>query len=276
MNLCGQFSLHLLYGGLDVGIDLDLVDVLGRLPRRHFGAGLFDLADRPGARNGALGNFALQVGVGQAEQAAAVTGGEFAVGDELLDVLRELKQAHQIDDRGTVFAGAQADGFGIQVEFGRHTGEGAGSFHRVEIFALNILDQGDLEQPVLGDFADHDGDRGYAGEFGGSPPSLTRYQLVVAIDMADYQGLDNPVGANGLREFRETIVLEDAAGLQRIGLDVVDRDVERSLTRLGRRVGYGRRRRGVGTGGQERPPSLTQRSARVFWVVPGRGALLRG
>ena len=156
-----------------------------------------------------------------------------------------------------------------------HAGEGAGGLHRVEIFALDVLNQRDLEQAILGDFADHDRNCGHSGEFGGAPPSLTRHQLVVAIDVADHQGLYDPVGANGLRKFRQAVVLEDAAGLQGIGLDVVDRDVERRLMRLGRRGGYGRRRRGMGTGGQERPHSFTERSARMFGFVHGRGSLWR-
>ena len=42
------------------------------------------------------GDFALQLGVGKAEQAAAMTGEKLAVGDELLDVRRKLEQAHEL------------------------------------------------------------------------------------------------------------------------------------------------------------------------------------
>src|ERR1039457_428330 len=71
-----QFALHFLDGRFHIGIDLDFIDVLGRLAGRHFGAGLFDLADRPTVVDGAFGDLPLQVGVGQAEQAASVNGGK--------------------------------------------------------------------------------------------------------------------------------------------------------------------------------------------------------
>ena len=58
---------------------------------------------------GLLGNFALQLGGRQAEEAAAMPGDRLPVGDQLLNVLRELQQAHEVDDGGAVFAGAQAD-----------------------------------------------------------------------------------------------------------------------------------------------------------------------
>ena len=225
--------------------------------------------------DGAFGDLPLQVGVGQAEQAASVTGGKFAVGDRLLDVLRQLEQTHQVDHRGAVFAGAQSDGFGVQVEFGRHAGESAGRFHGVEVFPLDVLDEGDFQQAVVGDFADHHRNHGDFGKFGRAQPSFAGHQLVVAVDVADHQGLDNPVGPDGLSQFLQPNVLEDAPGLKGIGPDLVNRDGEGRLTRLRRRGGYGRGRRGVGTGGQERPHSLTEGSARLFGFVHGRGSLWR-
>src|SRR4030095_15026189 len=118
-------------------------------------------------------------------------------------------EPHQVDHGRAVFAGAQTDGFGIQIEFGRHAGEGAGRLHRVEICALDVLDQGDFEQAVLGDFAYDYRDRSDGGKFGRTPPALPSHQLVVAVDIADYQGLYDAVGADGLSEFFQAIVLED-------------------------------------------------------------------
>src|ERR1035437_6745850 len=105
--------------------------------------------------------------------------------------------------------------------------------------------------------------------------SVAAHQLVMALDVADHQGLDNPVGPDGLSQFLQPNVLEDAPGLKGIGPDLVNRDGEGRLTRLRRRGGYGRGRRGVGTGGQVRPHSLTEGSARLFGFVHGRGSLWR-
>ena len=137
---------------LDVGVGFDLVHVLGLAALHHLLGGALRLPHGPALGDGLLGDFALQFDGGQREKAAGVAGGEAALGDELLQIRRQLEQAHEIDDGGAVFAGALADLLGAESAVRGPGGRKRyGGFDRVEILALDVLDQRDFEQAVIGD-----------------------------------------------------------------------------------------------------------------------------
>ncbi len=77
-------------------------------------------------------------------------------------------------------------------------GEGLGGFDGVEVLALDVLDQRDFQEPVIGDVLDDDRDVREAGEFRGAPAALSRDQLESVTDAADDERLDDSVGPNGL------------------------------------------------------------------------------
>jgi hypothetical protein len=88
-----------------------------RLPvGHHFLGGPLRLAHRPALSDGFFGNFSLQRHCGQSQKTAGVSGGKTPFGYKLLQVVGELQQAQEVDDRATVFASALADLLGIQVE----------------------------------------------------------------------------------------------------------------------------------------------------------------
>ena len=271
MDARSQFPFHLLNGGFYVRVNSDFIDVFGLFGVGHFGADAFGLADAPGAFGGFVGDFALHIGGGEAEEAAAVSGAEFGVGDHLLEVLGQLEEADEVDDGGAVFAGAEADLFGAEIQLGGHAGEGGGGFDGVEVFALDILDQGNFEEAVFGDFADDDGDLFDSGEFGSAPAALACHQLVVSLELTDHQGLDDAVTADGLREFGEAFRLKDAAGLQGIDLDLVNGDEERGFAGWSGGGGFGMRVRHShrGAGGQEGAHASTEGFARMFGFAHG-------
>jgi hypothetical protein len=62
-------------------------------------------------------------------------------------------------------------------------------------------------------------------DLGRSESPLPCHQLVAVPHLPDYQGLDNAVGADGLGELFEAFGFEESARLQRVGVDLVDRDI---------------------------------------------------
>ena len=142
-----------------------------------------------------------------------MAGREPALGDELLEVAGKLEQAEEVRDGGAVFAGAMADLVVAEVKFACEAFESQGGFDGVEVLALDVLDEGDFEEAVVGEFLNDDGDFGHSGELGGAPAAFAGHELVAVAGAADHEGLDDAVGADGLGEFLQAVVLEDAAGL---------------------------------------------------------------
>jgi hypothetical protein len=104
--------------------------------------------------------------------------------------------------------------------------KGVGHFDGVEVFALDVFDEGDLHEAVIGEVLDDDGDLGEASDFGGAEAAFAGDELVVGAIAADDEGLNNAVFVNGLSEFGEAIFLEGGTGLEGIGLDGGDGDAE--------------------------------------------------
>ena len=69
-----------------------------------------------------------------------------------------MQQTKEVSDGGAVLAGPQADLFRTQHQFRAEACKGVGSFDRIEVFALDILDQGDFQQAVIRDIPEHNWD----------------------------------------------------------------------------------------------------------------------
>ena len=65
------------------------------------------------------------------------------------------------------------------------------------------------------------------GQLGRAPPALPSHQLVAVLHLAHHQRLYNAVRTDRLRQFLQPPRFEDAARLQRVGVDQVGGDVER-------------------------------------------------
>jgi hypothetical protein len=94
-----------------------------------------------------------------------------------------------------------------------------GGFYRIQVLALDILDQGEFEHPrviyILNDYRNFDN----SGQFRGAPSSFTGYDLVAVLMLADNDRLDDPIRTNRRREFLQPVGLKDRAGLHWIGAD---------------------------------------------------------
>ena len=99
---------------------------------------------------------------------------------------------------------------------------GMSGFDRVEVFALDILDQRQFQQQRIGDFLDHHRDFIQTRQFGGSPAAFPGNQLKLALMTPNNQRLNDPVGPNGSREFLQPLGLKNHPRLHRIRMDRID------------------------------------------------------
>jgi hypothetical protein len=151
--------------------------------------------------------------------------GEAALGDLELDVAMEIEQAHRIGDAGAGFADAAGDFILFEREFPGEADVAGGFFHRVEVFALEILDERHFQHIAVGRLAFDDRDGGESEFAGGAPAAFAGDEFEFAIHRADDQRLDDAVLADRLDEVIERGFAELDARLQRAGNDHAVRHV---------------------------------------------------
>ena len=94
-------------------------------------------------------------------------------------------------------------------------------FDGVQVFTLQVFDEGDLHRLLIGHFPDDDGNRGEAHHAGRSPPAFTGNQLIGAIVHGpDQHGLEDAVGFDGLRQLLQSLLVEGLTGLFFVGFDL--------------------------------------------------------
>jgi hypothetical protein len=152
--------------------------------------------------------------------------GKAMLGEEHLNITGEPEQAEHIGDRGPVFARTLRYLFMTELVFTCQAVEGLGDLNGIQILALDVLNEGDFHEAVVGIVLNDYRNLGKAGKFGGAPAALSGDQLVARTGGADDQRLDDAVFADGLGEFLEAVGLEDGARLQRIGVDIADGNPE--------------------------------------------------
>ena len=140
----------------------------------------------------------LQLGRESAER-PPVALGESAVGDRRLDAGRQVEQPERVGDRRSGAADAVRDGFLAEPELVDQLAIGLGRLERVEILALEVLDQGELELLAIGELADDGGDPLEAGRLGGSEPPFAGDELVAVEGLRDEDRLQDAVLADARR-----------------------------------------------------------------------------
>jgi hypothetical protein len=134
--------------------------------------------------------------------------------------------------------------------------QGLGRLHRVQVLALQVLDERELERVVVGGLADEDRDLLKPRALGGAPAALAGDDLEAAAREAPGEdGLEDPLLADRLRELLELGLLEHLARLAVLRVQILDR-AGGDAARRGRR---GRRLRT----GDEGLEAATQRLATI-------------
>ena len=237
-------ALELLLGFADVGIE----DALG------FGGGgfgvhevvdrAFELADGHGELNGAVGEAQHGFLGVEGHEGLGVSEGELGGLDHGEHFGGKLEQAQEVGDRGAVLAGALGHLLLGEAEVAGEALEGAGLLDRVEVLALEILNDGDLHRLLVGDLADDGGDGGLAGALRGEPAALAGDELEASGVLADGDGLDDSGDLDGIGELVEGDFVEVGAGLVGIAVDQLDGNVRGRISAGGLLRGCGWRGNG--------------------------------
>ncbi len=101
-------------------------------------------------------------------------------------------------------------------------------FDRIEIRALYVFDQCDLEPIAVIDIGHHSRNRRKLREARSPPALLTADQLIAVAGFGHDHGLQHAVAGYRLRHLPEMFGIEGASRLVGIGLDGVERNVRRA------------------------------------------------
>ena len=110
----------------------------------------------------------------------------------------------------------------------------AGLLERVEVGALDILDERQLELLAAGCLADDRRDAREAGELRSANPTLAGDQAIPLERLGHEHRLQDSVGGDAGAKLVKLIQLEHRPRLVRVPLDSVDRDLGRHWRRGGR------------------------------------------
>ena len=151
---------------------------------------------------------------------------ESAVGDRGLDTRREVEQAERVGDRRAGPPDARREAVLGEPEFVDELAVGIGRLDRVEILALEVLDERELELIAIGELAHERRDALEAGGLGRPQAPLAGDELVAVDRLGHEDRLEDAVLGDARRERREAVRIEALARLMRVGLDPRDRDLE--------------------------------------------------
>ena len=179
-----------------------------------------------------------------------MTNTQLSVADRFPDGFGQFQEAQGVGHDSPGFADPFGDVFLGELELGGQMGISDGFLDRIEVFPLEILDQGEFHYLAVGGFPDHDRGLGESGLLGGAPTAFPGNQFKSLGAGSDDQRLDDALFPNGVRQFLQGLGQEVFTRLKRAGMDAAQREVSnRSLScRRGRRAG--RRRRGRGGSGR--------------------------
>ncbi|MNJ36540.1 hypothetical protein D3C77_313310 [compost metagenome] len=166
-----------------------------------------------------------------------MAGRQVAAHHVLAHRLGQLQQAQGVGHVAAALADHPRQGVLGAAEALHQHGVGVGLLHRVEIGALDVLDDADLQHLDVLHLAHHDRHLAQAGGLGGAPATFAGDDLPqagLARLGADQDGLQHPFVADGGGQFVQLGLGEDFARLVGIGLQRLD---GRALHARGRRAG---------------------------------------
>ena len=157
-------------------------------------------------------------GVLDGEQGPGVPGGQHAGGDPALDGRGELEQPQRVADLGARAADALGELVVGAPEVLEQLAVGRRLLERVELGAVQVLQQRVAQHVVVVGVPHDRRDGGEAGLLGGAPAALAHDQLVgVLAGAAHDDRLQQPDLADGVHQLGERLLLEDLARLAGVG-----------------------------------------------------------
>src|SRR5688572_9229240 len=144
--------------------------------------------------------------------------------EQFLDGVGKLEQAQEIRHRRPFFADAPRDLLLRQSELFMELVIRGGLFHRVEIFALNVLDERNLKcVALLAELLDDDWNEPQTRALRRAESALTCDELVAVAGPRHHERLHDAVLANAPRQLLDRRVVERLARLIRIRRNLFDR-----------------------------------------------------
>jgi len=197
-----------------------------------------------------------------------VAGEELFGFDHAPQGLGQLQQADGVGDGDAILAGLLADLIVAEAELARHAVEGQCQFDGVQVFALDVLDDGELKHLLVVGVSGNDRDFGQSGLLRGAPAAFAGDDLVfIRRGAAHDDGLDDAFALDRESELHHGIGFEFTPGLVGVGVDVVDGDEQdAAVTRRSLYVMGGHGGRSGAAGRQERMQALTERFARIVFA----------
>ena len=132
----------------------------------------------------------------------------------LADLVGQLQQSHVVRDRRSIFADRLRDLLLRQMELFGELVIRVRFLDRIQILPLNVLDESDGKDSVLGNLADHDRNLEQTCALRCAPAALAGDDLVAVARPAYDDQLNHAVRANRPREILQPIVVHRGAGLE--------------------------------------------------------------
>jgi hypothetical protein len=161
----------------------------------------------------------LFVRAGQTKKRARVPHREAPFRDEELDFFGQLQQTDDVGDRRSVLACPAANFLLRKPQIAAQSLKGVRCFNRVQVLALYIFDQCELQHGAICNVLDYDGHFLKLRDPGSPPSALACYYLVTIASTTNDQGLNDPVCPDRGGQLFEPVRIEVRARLHRIGLD---------------------------------------------------------
>ncbi len=144
------------------------------------------------------------------------------LGHQKLDLLGKPQQPNEVGYRGAIFSSPLADIFVTQAVFAGEAVKRMGDFNRVQVFALNILNEGDFQQALICKILYDYRNFRETGQAGGSPAASRRRRTGTIHFPSNHERLDNAVRFIDWASSLSRSINKDCSGLDRIGLDRID------------------------------------------------------
>ena len=219
-GLCPQVALEVFKRGADIGVEQGLAWRGGCAGATRSEA--LDLPDGEAAASGTLGEQLPDLRVNDSQQSAAVSGSDASIFNQVLDRLFKLQEADGVRNGGSVFAGAVGNILLSELEIGHQAFKCPRLLEGIEILALNIFNQGDLERLRLRDLADDCGNARQTRALRRSPAALAGNELIAGPVRAQDERLDYAARADRARQLLERLFTKSRPWLIRAWVDQVD------------------------------------------------------
>ena len=207
----------------------------------ELGDEFLSLADVEAALADLFGGRDLEGVIGEAQEDLGVADGEEAGAEGVEKGRSQLEEAEGVGDGGAAATDLLGDLFLGEFELGLELGVTGGFLQRIQVLALEVLDEGEFEDLAVGGGPFDDGNLGQAGQAGSAPATFAGDEFEAFADGADDEGLDDPLFADGVGQFAEGFLGEVAPRLERAGNDAVESDLANAVGGWGgsRRCGWG-------------------------------------